>query len=257
MNAKHNRHTGESRMHNRHTGESHMPAQHPTRFHSMDNTKPASLVEINSHATRHQLFASLCVLPHFRSIQVHLRPVSLMGSCLVASNSHVWPHWERLLLPGHLSVAVEQDGSAALVLMQQAAVLEVGHKRNFALQAVHTHQDTCPVVPCLGCKWMCSGYRGFRRPATKGELKGCIAMTCRNEEFSYQRNEGGGVCRRGMGFQTGKVRHTPKAMPCRNEAIHADASSGVYRPGTGWQTAGVITHSDGKAVSVSPGCGHS
>lgn len=94
----------------------------------MHDTSLASLDEINSHATRHELFASLCVLPHFGSIEMHLRPLTLMGSCLAASDPHVGPHWKRLLLSSYLSIAVEQNGPAALVLVQQTAVLEVGYK---------------------------------------------------------------------------------------------------------------------------------
>lgn len=65
---------------------------------------------------------------------MHLRPLPLVGSCLAASDSHVWPHWEGLLLSRHLSIAVEQNGSAALVLMQQTAVLKMGYKGDLALQ---------------------------------------------------------------------------------------------------------------------------
>ena len=64
---------------------------------------------------------------------MHLGPLPLVGSCLAASDSHVRPYWEWLLLSSYLPIAVEQNGSAALVLMQQTAVLEMGHKGNLAL----------------------------------------------------------------------------------------------------------------------------
>ena len=67
---------------------------------------------------------------------MHLRPLPLVGSRLAASHPHVRPHWEGLLLSSHLSIAVEQNGSAAFVLMQQTAVLEVGHKGDLALQTM-------------------------------------------------------------------------------------------------------------------------
>ena len=62
-----------------------------------------------------------------------------MWPWFAASDSHVWAHWEGLLLASNLPVAVEQDGPAALVLMQKAAVLEVGDKRHLAL---HTMIDS-------------------------------------------------------------------------------------------------------------------
>lgn len=65
---------------------------------------------------------------------MHVRPVALMYTRLAASDPHVGPHRERLLLSSDLPIAVEQNGSAALILMQQAAVLEVSHQRQFALQ---------------------------------------------------------------------------------------------------------------------------
>lgn len=151
----------------------------------MRDTCLASLVEINSHATRHELFASLCVLPHFRSIQMHLRPVPLVGSCLAASDPHVGPHWERLLLSGYLSIAVEQNGPAALVLMQQTAVLEVGHKRNLTLQATRNHQDRNKVkeagrlLPCPEKQLDVLNHREFSGPTTHVISK--AAMTCVND----------------------------------------------------------------------------
>ena len=72
---------------------------------------------------------------------MHLRPVALMGSCLAAPDPHVGSHWEGLLLPSYLSIAVEQNGPAALVLVQQTAVLKMGHKRNLALQATCNYQN--------------------------------------------------------------------------------------------------------------------
>ena len=57
-----------------------------------------------------------------------------MYTRLAVSDPHVRPNRERLLLSSNLPIAVEQDGSAALVLMKQAAVLEVGNQRQFALQ---------------------------------------------------------------------------------------------------------------------------
>ena len=56
-----------------------------------------------------------------------------MWPWFAASDSHVWAYWEGLLLASNLPIAVEQDGPAALVLMQKAAVLEVGDKRHLAL----------------------------------------------------------------------------------------------------------------------------
>lgn len=101
---------------------------------SLDDTQPPLLIQIDSHAARHELLAPLCVLPHFWCVQMHLRPLTLVGACFAAPNSHVGPHWEGLLLPSYLPIAVEQDGSAALVLMQQTAVLEVGHQGDLALR---------------------------------------------------------------------------------------------------------------------------
>ena len=60
--------------------------------------------------------------------------MTLLQPCLAASDSHVRTDWERFLLSGHLAIAVEQNRPAALVLVQQAAVLEVCHKRDLALQ---------------------------------------------------------------------------------------------------------------------------
>lgn len=101
---------------------------------SLDDTQLPSLIQIDSHATRHELLASLCVLPHFWCVQMHLLPLTLMGSCFAAPNSHVGPHWKGFLLSSNLPIAVEQDGPAALVLVQQTAVLEVGHQVDLALQ---------------------------------------------------------------------------------------------------------------------------
>lgn len=96
-------------------------------------TQPPSLIQIDSHATRHELLAPLCVLPHLWCVQMHLGPLTLVGSCFAAPDSHVGPHWEGLLLSSNLPIAVEQDGPAALVLVQQTAVLEVGHEGDLAL----------------------------------------------------------------------------------------------------------------------------
>ena len=46
-------------------------------IHSEDLGTP-SLIQINPHAPGHELLSSLCVLPHFRSIELHLRPVALL-----------------------------------------------------------------------------------------------------------------------------------------------------------------------------------
>lgn len=110
---------------------------------SLDDTHPPSLIQIDSHATRHELLASLSVLPHFWCVQMHLRPLALMGACFAAPDSHVGPHWKRFLLSSYLPIAVEQNGPAALVLMQQTAVLEVGHQGDLAL-----HRYSQPVRIC-------------------------------------------------------------------------------------------------------------
>lgn len=66
---------------------------------------------------------------------MQIRPVAWVHTRLAVSDPHVGANGEGLLLPSNLSIAVEQNGPAALVLMQQAAVLEVSHQREFTLHS--------------------------------------------------------------------------------------------------------------------------
>lgn len=74
-------------------------------------------------------------MPHLWSIELHLRPVALVRSSLAASNSHVGPHREGLLLSSYFTIAVEQNGAAPLILMEQTAVLEVCDQGGLALHS--------------------------------------------------------------------------------------------------------------------------
>ena len=71
--------------------------------------------------------------------------MALVQSSLAVSDAHVGTHWKRFLLPGNLSIAVEQNRSAALVLVQQAAVLEVSYEGNLALQVSVTMSTIGPL----------------------------------------------------------------------------------------------------------------
>ena len=65
------------------------------------------------------------------------KAAKLIGGGLCTS-PQVGAHRERLLLASHLAIGVEQDGAAALVFMQEAAVLEVRHQGLLALQHAHS-----------------------------------------------------------------------------------------------------------------------
>lgn len=53
----------------------------------------------------------------------------------IIGGAHIGPCGEGLLLAGDIAVSAEDNGAAALVLMQQAAVLEVRHQAALALDA--------------------------------------------------------------------------------------------------------------------------
>ena len=53
----------------------------------------------------------------------------------VIGGAHIGPCGEGLLLAGDIAVSAEDNGAASLVLVQQAAVLEVRHQAALALDA--------------------------------------------------------------------------------------------------------------------------
>ena len=71
--------------------------------------------------------------------------MTLVWPWFIASDSHIWAYWKGLLLASNLPIAVEQDGPAALVFVQKAAVLEVGDNRHLALHTMINQSGHSPV----------------------------------------------------------------------------------------------------------------